>query len=70
MATHIKGNQDGSNGENLTYTIHGRGVVERKTLVSEVKAGLHPNHSIYTINEIEYVRSNPNALQNDNINKD
>jgi hypothetical protein len=38
MARVIKGNQDGENGENDTYTIPGRGsAIARKTIVSEIK---------------------------------
>ena len=70
MATNISGNGDGPNGENNTYTIHGRGTVTRAKLVSEVKAEKHPHHSIYTRNNVEYVRSNPDNSENNNINDD
>lgn len=70
MATHITGNEDGPNGENDSYTIVGRGVVARARLVAEVKAGQHPNHSIYTRHGVEYVRSNPDKKETNNINKD
>jgi hypothetical protein len=69
MATHINGNGDGPKGENDTYTIRGRGTVTREELVAEVKAGQHPNHSIYTRNEVEYVRSNPDNSKNNNLNE-
>ncbi|NOG32835.1 DUF3892 domain-containing protein [Halomonas sp. TBZ9] len=68
MATHIRGNGDGSNGENATYTVRGRGRVPRKQLVKEVKDGRHPGHSIYTLNGVEYVRANPDQSEHNNIN--
>lgn len=67
MATHITGNGDGPNGEHDTDTIVGRGVVTRAKLVAEVEAGLHPNHSIYPRNGVEYVRSNPDKKETNNI---
>ncbi len=70
MATHITGKGDGPNGENETYTVWGRGEVSRAKLVAEVKAGIHPNHSIYTRNGVEYVRSNPDPRTSNNVNKD
>ncbi|HBC3412350.1 TPA: DUF3892 domain-containing protein, partial [Vibrio parahaemolyticus] len=39
MAKNIRGNNDGEHGENDSYTIQGRGVVSRETLVDEVNAG-------------------------------
>lgn len=69
MARNIRGNRDGENGENLTYTIHGRGVVERELLVEEVENGKHPNHSVYEINGTKFVRANPNSSEEDNINR-
>lgn len=44
MAKVIKGNQDGDNGQNETYTILGRGIVTRRKLVTEIEAGKHPHH--------------------------
>ena len=69
MAKIIKGNQDGSNGRNDTYTIPGRGTFPRKRIVSEVKEGKHPNHSIYKRDNQEYIRSKPNSSPKDNINQ-
>ncbi len=70
MANNIKGNQDGENGENDTYTIQGRGSnIQRKTVVTEVKAGKHPNHSVYTLNGVEYVRANPDSKTKNNVNE-
>ncbi len=69
MAKKIRGNHDGENGENDSYTIQGRGEVSRETLVKEVENGKHPNHSIYEINGEKYVRANPDNSSDNNINK-
>lgn len=68
MAKNIKGNHDGKNGENASYTIAGRGVVSRAALVKEVKAGKHPNHHVYTQDGVQYVRANPDDSNSNNIN--
>ena len=71
MAKNITGNQDGLKGGNDTYNIQGRGTdIPRKTLVKEVKAGKHPNHTTTKINGKEYVKAKPNNLEKDNVNKD
>jgi len=70
MATIIKGNQDGPNSENETYTIPGRGSdIPRPTVVAEVKAGQHPNHAIYELNGEEYVRAKPDSRTSNNVNQ-
>ncbi|WP_279147207.1 DUF3892 domain-containing protein [Photobacterium carnosum] len=58
----INGNGDGS------YTIIGRGVVARPTLIKEVKEGKHPDTHVYKRNGVEYARNNPNNNVPDNIN--
>lgn len=69
MANKIKGNNDGSNGRNDTYTIPGRGSnIPREKIVKEVKQGNHPNHTITIINNVEYVKAKPNKNTNDNVN--
>lgn len=69
MAKNIRGNHDGENGENDSYTIAGRGVVERDQLVREVEEGKHPNHHVVNINGEDYVRSNPDSTESNNVNK-
>ena len=70
MAENITGNQDGPNGENETYRIPGRGSnIPRETLIPEVKAGQHPNHSTYKRDGQEYVRAKPDSTTKDNVNK-
>lgn len=69
MATKIRGNHDGENGENDNYTIQGRGEVSRGNLVKEVGNGKHPNHSIYERDGEKYVRANPDGSPKNNINK-
>ncbi|MBV1790531.1 DUF3892 domain-containing protein [Marinobacterium sp. D7] len=69
MAKNIRGNHDGENGENDSYTIAGRGVVERDQLVREVEEGRHPNHHVVNINGEDYVRSNPDSTDSNNVNK-
>ena len=69
MANKIKGNNDGLNGRNETYTIPGRGSsIPRRKLINERKQGKHPNHTIIKINNDEYVKSKPNSNTNDNVN--
>ncbi|MDK2779062.1 MAG: DUF3892 domain-containing protein [Pseudomonadota bacterium] len=63
----IKGNADGEHGENDSYTIRGRGEVSRDKLVDEVKSGQHPDYHIYERGGEEYVRSNPNGRNKDNV---
>tara|TARA_R110002153_G_scaffold27158_3_gene84470 strand:+ start:4099 stop:4344 length:246 start_codon:yes stop_codon:yes gene_type:complete len=69
MANHINGNADGSNGQNESYTIPGRGVVKRSQLVNEVKKNKHPNFHVIDVNGEEYVRANPNKKKIDNVDK-
>jgi hypothetical protein len=70
MANIIKGNQDGENGENETYSIPGRSSsIPRKTVVKEVKAGQHPNFGIYKREGVEYVRGKPDNTTKDNVNE-
>ncbi len=68
MATKIKGNHDGPNGENRTYTIRGRGVVSRPVLVREIKQGKHPDHSTVAVNGVEFVRAKPDGVRKNNVN--
>ena len=69
MAKNIRGNSDGENGENDSNTIQGRGVVNRDKLVNEVEQGRHPGHHTINVNGEDYVRSNPNRTESDNVNK-
>ncbi len=68
MAKIIRGNQDGPDGENDSYTIPGRGIVPRKQLVREVEQGNHPDFSIYRRNDEKYVRANPDGQKKNNVN--
>ncbi|WP_158897022.1 MULTISPECIES: DUF3892 domain-containing protein [unclassified Pseudomonas] len=70
MAKNIRGNRDGENGENQSYTIPGRGVVSREQLVKEVDAGKHPGFNTVNVDGVEYVRSNPDNQKGNNVNKD
>ncbi len=70
MAKNIRGNKDGQNGENQTYTIPGRGTVPREKLVEEIKEGKHPDFHIYERNNVEYVRADPDSTQQNNVDKD
>lgn len=65
----IKGNQDGPNGGNDTYSVGTRKNVPRQQVVNEVKSGMHPGYHIYHINNKEYIRDNPDHSKNDNVNK-
>ena len=69
MANNINGNGDGPNGRNDSYTIPGRGVVDRDTLVSEVESGRHPNFHTIDVGGESYVRANPDANCDNNVDK-
>ena len=69
MANNIKGNNDGENGRNDSYSIPGRGNVERQTLVKEIEQGKHPNFSTYEKGGEKFVRSNPDSTKSNNVNK-
>lgn len=68
MAKNIRGNHDGKNGENESYTIKGRGVVTRSALVKEIEAGKHPNHHTYKQDGKKYARANPDDKETNNVN--
>jgi len=69
MADNIKGNNDGENGENDTYSIPGRGSqISRPTVVREVKQGKHPNFGVYKRDGVEYVRGKPDSKTKNNVN--
>lgn len=69
MAKNIKGNRDGLNNRNETYTIQGRGVISKNQVVKETNQGKHPNHFVTKINGNEYIKSKPNKNIDDNVNK-
>lgn len=69
MAVNIRGNRDGDNRHNESYTITGRGTVSRSRLVREVKSGNHPNHTIVKINSVEYVKAKPDNKIKNNVNR-
>lgn len=71
MAKIIRGNQDGSNGENKTYRIPGRSsAIPRKQVVKEIIQGQHPDHRTYTRNNVKYVRSKPDSQKQNNVDPD
>lgn len=70
MAKHIRGNGDGKNGENQSYTIPGRGNVPRPQLVREVKAGKHPDFGVVIRNGTPCVRANPDGRKGNNVDQD
>jgi hypothetical protein len=69
MAKNIKGNRDGENGHNDSYTIPGRGIVSRPKLVKEIKTGRHPNHTTIKVDGVEYVKAKPDNKTQNNVNK-
>ena len=69
MAINIRGNRDGDNEHNDTYTIQGRGTVTRPKLVKEVKQGKHPNHTTIKVDGVDYVKAKPDSKKENNINK-
>jgi hypothetical protein len=71
MAKTIRGNKDGKNGENQTYTIPGRGsAIPREQVVKEIKQGQHPDHRTYTRNNVKYARSKPDTQKKNNVDPD
>jgi len=69
MAINIRGNRDGDNEHNDTYTIQGRGIVSRAKLVKEIKTGRHPNHTTIKVDGVEYVKAKPDNKTQNNVNK-
>ena len=68
MANDIRGNADGENGENDSYSISGRSSnIPRRKLVQEVEQGKHPNHHTYKRNGKKYVRSNQDWMKKNNV---
>ncbi len=67
MANIIRGNQDGKNGENQSYTILGRGPMKRSPLVKEVDQGKHPNFHTIEVGNRRYVRANPDSKKKNNV---
>lgn len=69
MANNIKGNRDGKNNRNETYTIPGRDShIPRQKLVKEVDAGKHQNFHTIEINGEKYVQGNPDKSKKNNVN--
>jgi hypothetical protein len=66
----ITGNGDGKDGGNDSYTVKGRGVVDRKALAKEVDQGKHDGYHTVEIDGEKWVRSNPDNTTSDNINRD
>lgn len=69
MAKNIKGNKDGENGRNETYTIPGRGTVARKVLVKEIEQAKHSDFSVYERDGEKFVRANPDDSSKNNVNE-
>ncbi|MCR3972683.1 hypothetical protein ACTG2W_02380 [Aeromonas sp. 96A] len=69
MAKIIRGNADGKNGENQSYTIPGRGTISRSKAVTEVKQKKHPNHHVIVVNDVEYIRANRDSSKPNNIDE-
>lgn len=70
MANNINGNNDGPGGRNETYNIPGRGSeIPRDKLVREVEQGKHPHHGVVEVDGEKFVRSNPDHLRKNNVNK-
>ncbi len=71
MANQIKGNGDGPNGGNDTYSIPGRSSsVARRQVVKEVKQGKHPNFGVVRRGGQEFVRGKPDRSKKNNVNGD
>lgn len=70
MAKNIRGNGDGKNGENQSYTIPGRGVVSRPRLVQEVRNGQHPDFGVVVVDGTPYVRAHPDGSTRNNVDRE
>lgn len=67
--TRIRGRNDGPGGRNEHYDIGSRQNVPRRTVVAEIKRGLHPGAHVVEINGREYARDNPDRSKADNVNR-
>lgn len=68
MNKRIKGNNDGPNGRNESYTWNGK-TFTRTQMVRRVKGGLHPQNTVVKINGREYVKDKPDRSKTDNVNR-
>ncbi len=65
----ITGNNDGPGGRNESYDIGKRKNIPRKTVVKEIKRGIHPDSHTVKVNGQEYARDNPDSSKIDNVNR-
>lgn len=68
MAAKIKGNNDGPNGENLSYSVQGRNI-PKNVLIPLVEAGKYPGYHVLTADDgKKWIRGNPDKRKNNNVN--
>ena len=68
-AESIRGVKDKNGGGNKGVIINRRGYVSMKKMVEEVKDGKHPDTCVIKVKDKEYVKSKPNSLKSDNLNR-
>ena len=66
--TRIKKSHDGP-GRDKTYDIGPRKNIPRAQVVTEIKQGKHPGAHVYTLNNIEFPRDDPDGSTSDNVNR-
>lgn len=68
MSSRIKGNNDGPNGRNESYTYKGK-TYTRTQMVKRVEQGLHQENTVVTIKGKKYVKDKPDQSKKDNVNR-
>lgn len=63
----LKGNGGGKNGENTSYTKGNGQTVSRPKAVKDTERGLNPDYHVIKVNNVKYVRANPNGSSSDNV---
>jgi len=74
--TRIRGKNDGPNRRNEHYDVGGRKVVPRRSIITEIKPGNHPDaHAVRVngqwsmVNGQEYARDDPDRKKSDSVNR-
>lgn len=68
--TRIRGNRDGPNGRNESYSLGNRKHIPRMKMVQEVEAGQHPSVNVIKVNGRKYIRDNADSSRKDNVNQE
>lgn len=66
MARNIKTNTETKTGAAKTYLVDGK-IQTRSTTVKDTEQGKNPGYHVIKVNETKYVRSDPDASKNNNV---